>query len=116
MERPPTPTGCTPSGKDPHAFCAHELSGSLPAQKRTFCLCQLHYSVKAKTNTLSSNKKYSLKLEIKDIIKVIQQNVNVISLNNIIMTSAADRYWEEGGGEENWEEVRMEMWRTLPFH
>ena len=81
-----------------------------------FCLCQLHYRVKAKTNTLSSNKKYSLKLEIKDIIKVIQQNVNVISLNNIIMTSVADRYWEEGGGEENWEEVRMEMWKTLPFH
>lgn len=77
--------------KHEDAFCAHELSGSLLAQKRIFCLCQLHYRVKAKTNTLSSNKKYALKLEIKDIIKVILQNVNVISLNNITMPSVADR-------------------------
>lgn len=112
----PTPTGCTPSGKDPHAFCAQEPSGSLLAQKCSFCLCQPLYRVKAKKHTHSSNKKSAPKLEIKDIIKVTLQNVNVISLNNITMTSVADRYWEEGGGEENWKEVRMEMWRTLPFH
>ena len=44
----PTPTGCTPSGKDLHAFCAQELSGSLLAQKCTFCLGQPLYRVKAK--------------------------------------------------------------------
>ena len=66
----PIPTGCTPSGKDPHAFCAQELSGSLLAQKCSFCLCQPLYRVKAKKHTLSSNKKSAPKLEIKDIIKV----------------------------------------------
>lgn len=50
-----------------------------------------------------------------DLIKLTLWNVNVISLN-ITITSAADRCWEEGGGEERKEEVSMRTWGTLPFH
>ena len=49
-----------------------------------------------------------------DLFKVTRKNVNDISFKNVEITSTANKNWEEGGGEESFEEARVEG--TVSFH